>query len=119
MKRLMYHLTLVGLLLFFGTIAKAVQDSENVLYLPFDEGKGKTAKDNSEFKNDGTLHKANWAKGKYGNALSLSGEKGGWVEVPDSPSLDITDEITLMARGYPTQFTAEWHQIIVKHWKTN
>ena len=40
MKRLMYHLTFVGLLLFFGTIAKAVQDSENVLYLPFDEGKG-------------------------------------------------------------------------------
>ena len=25
---------------FFGTIAKAVQDSENVLYLPFDEDKG-------------------------------------------------------------------------------
>ena len=119
MKRLMYHLTFVGLLLFFGTIAKAVQDSENVLYLPFDEDKGKTAKDKSRFKNDDTLHKANWAKGKYGNALSLSGEKGGWVEVPDSPSLDITDEITLMAWVYPTQFTAEWHRIIVKHWKTN
>ena len=102
MKRLMYHLTLVGLLLFFGTIAKAVQDSENVLYLPFDEDKGETAKDKSRFKNDDALHKANWTKGKYGDALSLSGEKGGWVEVPDSPSLDITDEITLMAWVYPT-----------------
>ena len=46
MKRLMYHLTFVGLLLFFGTIAKAVQDSENVLYLPFDEDKAKRLKIN-------------------------------------------------------------------------
>ena len=84
MKRLMYHLTFVGLFWFCGTIAKAVQDSENVLYLPFDEDKGETAKDKSRFKNDDTLHKANWAKDKYGDVLSLSGEKGGWVEVPDS-----------------------------------
>ena len=92
MKRLIFLLAIVVYFTFVGTISDAVQKNEIVLYLPFDEGKGKTAKDTSEFKNDGTLHQAKWAKGKYGNAVPLNGENGGWVEVPDSPSLDITDE---------------------------
>ena len=96
----------------------AVLDDKLALYLSFDEGTGQTAKDASQNKNDGTLHQANWAKGKYGSALSLSGEKGSWVEVPDAPSLDIRDEITLMAWVYPTQFTTEWNRIVVKHWTT-
>ena len=36
--------------------------------------------------------------------------------MPDSDSLDITDEITLMCWVYPTQFTDEWFRIIVKTW---
>ena len=43
------------------------------------------------------LHKVRWEDGKYGAAVSMSGEQGGWVEVPDAPSLDITDQITLIA----------------------
>ena len=74
----------------------AVLDDDLVLYLPFDEGKGDSAKDISKHKNNGTLHKVEWAKGKYGTAVEFSGKKGGWVEVPDAPSLDITDEITSM-----------------------
>ena len=92
-------------------------DLENlVLYLPFDEGTGTTATDSSNHQNHGTLHKTNWTEGKYGKAIELSGKPGGWVEVPDSPSLDITDEITLMAWVHPTQFTQEWLRIIVKTW---
>lgn len=95
-------------------------DLENlVLYLPFDEGTGTTATDSSKHQNHGTLHKANWTQGKYGNAVELSGERGGWVEVPDAPSLDITDEITLMAWVHPTQFTEEWLRIIVKTWASD
>lgn len=120
MKKIMYRLMLIGLLLLFGTKAKAVQEADNVLYLPFDEGEGKTAKDASPHKNDGIFQEnAKWAKGKYGNSLSLDGDKGDWVEVPDSPSLDITDQITLMAWVYPTRFTAAWYRIVVKHWEKN
>ena len=39
-----------------------------------------------------------------------------WVEVPDAPSLDITDEIALMLWACPTQFTDEWLRMLVKTW---
>ena len=92
-------------------------DSENlVLYLPFDEGIGTTAADLSAHQNHGTLYKASWTRGKYGSSIELSGEPGGWVEVPDAPSLDITDEITLMAWVCPTQFTSESLRMVVKTW---
>ena len=95
----------------------AVLDDQLVLYLSFDEGKGQAAKDASKHKNNGTLHKAGWDKGEYGNAVKLTGDKGGWVEVPDSTSLDITDEITIAHWIYPTKFTDEWNRIVVKTWK--
>ena len=97
-------------------MAKPSERTNCALYLSFDEGKGDTAKDKSKHGNDGTIHKGERVKGKYGNSVELSGEAGGWIEVPDSPSLDITDEITLMCWVYPTEFTAEWFRIIVKTW---
>ena len=85
---------------------------------PLDEGKGNSVKALSDHKHVGKFEgKPKWAKGKYGNAVSLSGANGGWVEVPDSPSLDITNEITLMCWVNPTQFTDEWFRILVKTWK--
>ena len=116
MKILTMILLALSCLILFGTVGETVREDDLVLYLSFDEGKGGTAKDASKHKNDGTLHKAEWVKGKYGGAIELSGEAGGWVEVPDDPSLDITDEITLMCWVYPKQFTAEWFRIIVKTW---
>ncbi|MYB65216.1 LamG domain-containing protein [Candidatus Poribacteria bacterium] len=97
-------------------VSEAVKDSDIVLYLTFDEGSGDTAKDHSNHNNDGMLHNVNWAEGKYGNSVEFSGVAGGWVEVPDSPSLDITEQITLMAWVYPTQFTNEWFRIVNKCW---
>jgi hypothetical protein len=116
MKILMTILLALSCVILFGTVGEAVRDDELVLYLSFDEAKGDTAKDKSKHKNDGTLHKAKRVEGKIGDAIELSGDAGGWVEVPDSDSLDITDEITLMCWVYPTQFTAEWFRIIVKTW---
>ena len=85
---------------------------------PLDEGKGNSVKALSDHKHVGKFEgKPKWAKGKYGNAVSLSGANGGWVEVPDSPSLDITNEITLMCWVNPTQLTDEWFRILVKTWK--
>ena len=97
-------LTSVAALCLFHGSSWAVQYDALALYLDFEEGAGDTAMDASKHGNNGTLHMAEWADGKYGKAISLSGAAGGWVEVPDAPSLDIADEITLMAWVYPTAF---------------
>ncbi|RLI21210.1 hypothetical protein DRO54_04330, partial [Candidatus Bathyarchaeota archaeon] len=63
----------------------------------FDAGSGTTAIDSSGQGNDGTFDLApQQVTGKVGNALSFDGSND-YVEVPDSPSLDITDEITISA----------------------
>ena len=116
MKVLTMSLLSICLIVILATLGEAVRENELALYLSFDEAKGDTAKDKSGNKNDGTIHKGKRAKGKIGDAVELSGEAGSWIEVPDSPTLDITDEITLMCWVYPTQFTDEWLRIIVKTW---
>ena len=116
MKILTISLLSISLIVILGTVGEAVREDDLVLYLSFDEAKGDTAKDKSKHGNDGTIHKGKRVKGKYGQAIELTGEAGGWVEVPDSKSLDLTDEVTLMCWVYPTQFTAEWFRIIVKTW---
>ena len=116
MKVLAVFLLSLGCIVAFSAMSEAVREDELALYLSFDEAKGDTAKDKSKHGNDGTIHKGKRVKGKIGQAIELTGEAGGWVEVPDSKSLDITDEITLMCWVYPTQFTNEWFRIIVKTW---
>ena len=44
------------------------------------------------------------------------GGGGAWVEVPDSPSLDITDELTITFWICPTRYTGEWTRYVAKHW---
>ena len=98
------------------SVIGTIRADDLVLYLPFDAGVGTTATDASKHSNNGIVHNARWVQGKDGEAIKLTGQRGSWVEVPDSPSLDITDEITLMAWVHPTQFTNEWLRIIVKTW---
>jgi hypothetical protein len=116
MKVLTISLLSIILIVVLGTVGEAVREDDLALYLSFDEAKGDTAKDQSKHGNDGTIHKGKRVKGKIGQGIELTGEAGGWVEVSDSPSLDITDEITLMCWVYPTEFTNEWFRIIVKTW---
>lgn len=70
--------------------------ADQVLELHFDEGTGEEAADTSGMENHGTLMGAEWVDGKYGSALSFDGT-GVHVEVADSPSLQITDEMTVAA----------------------
>ena len=63
-------------------------------YWRFDEETGSTAKDSSPYGNDGTIYGATRVRGIIGKALSFDGVDD-YVEVPDSESLDITDEITI------------------------
>jgi len=60
----------------------------------FDEETGSTAKDSSPYGNHGTIYGATRVRGIIGKALSFDGEDD-YVEVNDSESLDITDEITI------------------------
>lgn len=70
-----------------------------VLYIPFDEGSGKIAKDIFGNGNDGILQgKVDWVPGKFGKAISVKEDAANnMVVVKDSNSLDITDAISMVA----------------------
>jgi len=115
MRAWIVSFVVVGLILLFGTTGRANVKDDLALYLPFDERNGDIAGDQSPNGNDGILHLVNWTDdGKYDNAVEFTGVAGGWVEVPDSPSLDITDEVSILVWVYPTQFTADYFRIVVK-----
>jgi len=69
----------------------------------FDKGKGNIVKDSSGNGNDGIIHGATWVGGIKGKALKFDG-KDDYVEVHDSPSLDVTDAITIEAWIYPIRY---------------
>jgi len=68
-------------------------------YWKFDEGSGTTAYDSSGNGLDGTLNgDPQWVEGQIGGALDFDGDDS--VEIPHSPILSITDEITISAWTY-------------------
>ena len=81
-----------------------------VAYYSFDDC---SAKDLSGNGNDGIIYGAKCVDGKFGKALRFDGVDD-YVEVPDSPSLDITDEITIevWVKGYG--FAGDFRQIVGK-----
>jgi len=75
----------------------------------FEEGSGTIANDTHI-----------WVKGKYGSALSFDGVNDE-VVIPESDSLNITDELTICAWVYPssTQSSGGSNQIIQRlHWNS-
>ncbi len=68
-------------------------------YWKFDEGAGTIAYDSSGNGLDGTLNgDPQWVEGQLGGALDFDGDDS--VEIPHSPILSITDEITISAWTY-------------------
>ncbi|HWM62688.1 MAG TPA: LamG domain-containing protein, partial [Solirubrobacterales bacterium] len=59
----------------------------------FDEDSGEVAHD-SAGNHDGELVHTEWIRGKYGSAIYLDGNDD-YVEIPDSPELQLTEEFTL------------------------
>lgn len=76
--------------------AKADLSDGLVLYLPFDEGSGKVAKDVSGNNHNGVINGAAWTEGKFGNALEFNGADN-FVNVPFDDDFVITEAITLGA----------------------
>ncbi len=75
-------------------------------YYAFDEGSGSTVSDSSGNKNTGSLNmNTTWVSGKIGFALEFAGGTNDYVSVPDSPSLDITGNLTITAWINPAILT--------------
>ncbi len=84
-------------LLFAGS-SEAVIEPENIagMWL-FDDDGGDIAEDSSGNGNDGTLtNGAEWDTGKFGDGVAFDGLSA-YVNAGNGPSLDITEEITIMA----------------------
>lgn len=80
----------------------------------FDAGSGSTLRDDSGHSNSGTIANAVWSpNGKYGGALSFNGSSS-MVSVLDSPSLDLTNAMTVEGWVNPTTLGADWRTVLVK-----
>ncbi len=96
--------TVIAISLILTGISHAEIDPETIVGMwLFDEGTGITARDSSGKGNNGKLMNGpKWVDGKFGKALEFDGVDD-YVEVADDDTLDITDEITLVARVKPTE----------------
>jgi len=81
----------------------------------FEESSGSTATDSSGNNNTGTLINSpiRTASGKFGKALQFNGTSS-YVNIPDSPSLNLTTGLTLMAWCYPTTVTNSYRNVVYK-----
>jgi len=104
MKRIFGSLMCALLILALPFGAAAIKDDALVLYLSFDEGNGKTVKDQSGKDNNGELvGDVEWMKkGKMKSALFFKEQdKQGVVAVKASKSLAITENLTMEVWVYP------------------
>jgi hypothetical protein len=80
----------------------------------FDEGAGASVGDASGRGNSGSTANTTWASiGKYGKALSFNGASA-LVTVPDSPSLRLSNGMTLAAWVNPTSGNNGWRDVVYK-----
>ena len=90
-----------------------VVDSHTSALWDFNEGEGRVVTDSGVNDNFGIIAGANWVEGRSGKALKFDG-KGDFVEVPDSPSLDITNNITIEAWVNPSKFPPGGFTVVSK-----
>jgi chitodextrinase len=78
----------------------------------FDAGSGATVSDLSGNANTGTIENASWSTtGRYGGSMSFNGTTSR-VQVPASPSLNVSTAITLMAWIRPASNQNDWRTIM-------
>ena len=113
MRKIFLTLLIIGLTM-LPPIAKT-DDASLVLYLSFDGEAEEEVEDLTQYGNDGTLGgNPEWGEGKFGNALMFDAVDD-QVVVPSSESLNIEEEITMMAWANPTgKLTDDWRTVIGK-----
>ena len=84
----------------------------------FDEGTGGIAVDSSGNGNDGTIYGASWIDGKLGTALKFNGMED-YISIPNSPTLNPAEEITLSAWVNPGVIPQEGYRKIIAKPYTN
>ena len=117
MKVLTILLLTVSLIVLSVSIGQAKMDKDLVLYLSFDEGSGKVAKDLSGNDNDAEVHNAKWVEGESGKALQFGGVDI-WAAVPDAPSLNFGkgESLTLECWTFlPTKQTVDQGCLVAKY----
>ena len=102
---------------FVAILSSAVyaQDPSLVLYFSFDDNPTDEVIDLSQFGNNGVLEGSPaLAEGKFGGALMFDATDD-QIVVPTDPTLDIENEITMMAWAKPgADLTADWRTIMGK-----
>lgn len=83
----------------------------------FDGGSGTTLNDDSGNGHNGTISNATWVAGKWGSALSFSGNVNSFVNIPDAAALELSSGMTLEAWINPTSLASPnfgWDAVIAK-----
>ena len=103
---------IIAAVLSLMTVQAWAADPSLVLYLPFDEGAGTTARDVSTYNNPGSVvGGAFWVTGPMGTALEFV--NGSHVTVPEIPEYDVTDAVSLLAWVKATT-VPNWSRVIDK-----
>lgn len=101
------------LFLIFGMVSYATADlaDDLVVYFTFDHVKGKQVLDESgNGLNAEVIENTKFVKGKYGNAVHITGESEDCVNVSADDELEIDDAITMMAWVYHEDWTGRTFQ---------
>ena len=106
MRQLFLYASFIALIIITDGYATAYLDEGLVVYLTFDNVKGKQILDESGNGLDAEVIKnTKFVKGKYGNAVRITRKTEDCVNIPSEDALKISEEITMMAWVYHDDWT--------------
>ena len=93
-------------------VSGVVPSSGPIAEWRFDEGAGAVARDATGNGHDAAVQRAKWVKGRAGSALAFDGNA--MLTVPDAPSLDLAEEVTVALWLKLTASTGTWQSLVTK-----